>query len=40
MNQRTSLPEDIEALKVFHAAFLEKEAESLLERKRREELQR
>ena len=27
VGQKTSLPEDIEALKVFHAAFLQKEQE-------------
>jgi endonuclease III-like uncharacterized protein len=27
INQKTSLPEDIDALKVFHAAYLEKENE-------------
>lgn len=38
--QQTSLPEDIEALKVFHAAYLQKELELEQERKKREELQR
>jgi hypothetical protein len=40
IKQRTSLPEDMEALKVFHAAYLEKENELIAERKKREEVQR
>lgn len=40
INQKTSLPEDIEALKVFHAAYIEKEQELISERRKREELQR
>lgn len=40
INQKTSLPEDIEALKVFHAAYMEKENELIAERRKREELQR
>lgn len=40
INQKTSLPEDIDALKVFHAAYIEKETELNAERRKREELQR
>lgn len=40
ITQKTSLPEDIDALKVFHAAYLAKEHELLAERRRREDLQR
>lgn len=40
IKHRTSLPEDIEALKVFHAAYLEKENELIEEKKKREEVQR
>lgn len=40
INLKTSLPEDIDALRVFHAAYIEKESELASERKRREELQR
>lgn len=38
--QKTSLPEDIEALKTFHAAYLRIEEELTIERGKREQLAR
>lgn len=39
-SQKISLPEDVEALKVFHKAFLEKEEEVARSKKKIDSLER